>query len=242
MCPGRVRNTRERGTAVDINKLNTGEKVIGVSGILLLIFSFFPWLGFSYRGFSDSSSAWSFTLCWLAVILGVLMAGYVIAKAAGVDMPELGGLKWAHMMLGIAIVVFVFILIKVIVGPSTHGVDISGIGVSKDRKIGIFLGPARVDRSRGRCVPQRQGDRRPAGQPRRGLGWVDAAPALAAAHRLTIRQYESLIDPAFGRGRSSSAPARPRRQLRPSTQDPSSVVGQILQRFCGEGTFVEPRS
>jgi hypothetical protein len=125
---------------LDINKLNTGEKVIGVSGVLLLIFSFFPWLGFSYGGFSASKSAWTFTLCWLAVILGVLMAGYVIAKAAGVDLPELGNLRWAHVLLGVAIVAFVFILIKVIVGPSTGGVDISGTGVSKDRKIGIFLG------------------------------------------------------------------------------------------------------
>jgi len=125
---------------LDINKLNTGEKVIGVSGILLLIFSFFPWLGFSVAGFSESKSAWTFTLCWLAVVLGVLMAGYVIAKAAGVDMPALGNLRWAHILLGVAIVVFLFILIKLIVGPSTGGVDISGTGVSKDRKIGIFLG------------------------------------------------------------------------------------------------------
>jgi len=125
---------------VDINKLNTGEKVIGISGILLLIFSFFPWLGFSYAGFSASKSAWTFTLCWLAVVLGVLMAGYVIAKAAGVDMPDLGNVRWAHILLGVAIVAFVFILIKVIAGPSTGGVDISGTGVSKDRKIGIFLG------------------------------------------------------------------------------------------------------
>ena len=125
---------------MDINRLNTGEKVIGVSGILLLIFSFFPWLGFSYAGFSASKSAWTFTLCWLAVVLGVLMAGLVIAKAAGVDVPELGSVRWAHILLGVAIVVFLFILIKVIVGPSTGGVDISGTGVSKDRKIGIFLG------------------------------------------------------------------------------------------------------
>jgi hypothetical protein len=125
---------------LDINKLNTGEKVIGISGILLLIFSFFPWLGFSYAGFSASKSAWTFTLCWLAVVLGVLMAGYVIAKAAGVDLPDLGNVRWAHILLGVAIVVFLFILIKLIVGPSTGGVDISGTGVSKDRKIGIFLG------------------------------------------------------------------------------------------------------
>ena len=34
---------------------------------------------------------------------------------------------------------FLFMLIKVIVGPSTGG-STSGIGVSKERKIGIFLG------------------------------------------------------------------------------------------------------
>jgi uncharacterized membrane protein YhaH (DUF805 family) len=129
---------RERERALDINRLNTGEKVIGVSGVLLLIFSFFPWLGFSYRGFSSSDSAWSFTLCLIAVIIGVLMAGLVIAKAMGRDLPELGTVKWAHVLLGAAIVVFVFILIKLIVGPSTHGVDVPGL--SKDRKIGIFLG------------------------------------------------------------------------------------------------------
>jgi hypothetical protein len=125
---------------LDLNKLNTGEKVIGVSGVLLLVFSFFPWLGFSYGGLSTSSSAWSFTLCWLAVILGALLAGLVIAKAAGLDVPELGNVKWAHIILGVAVVVFLFILIKVIVGPSTNGVSLTGTGVSKDRKVGIFLG------------------------------------------------------------------------------------------------------
>ncbi len=140
MCPGQGTNDCERERAVDINKLNTGEKVIGVSGILLLVFSFFPWLGFSYAGFSASKSAWTFTLCWIAVVLGVALAGLVIAKAAGVDVPELGTLKWAHILLGVAVLVFLLILIKLIVGPSTGGVDISGSGVSKDRKIGIFLG------------------------------------------------------------------------------------------------------
>jgi uncharacterized membrane protein len=125
---------------LDINRLNTGEKVIGVSGILLLIFSFFPWLGFSAGPFSASDSAWSFTLCWIAVVLGVFMVGIVVAKAAGTDLPDLGTMKWAHILLCVAVVAFLFILIKVIVGPSTHGVSLSGTGVSKDRKIGIFLG------------------------------------------------------------------------------------------------------
>lgn len=125
---------------MDINKLNTGEKVMGVSGILLFVFSFFPWLGFSYGGFSASKSAWNFTLCWIAVVLGVVIAGLVIAKAAGVEVPALGSVKWAHIFLGVTSVVFLLIVIKLIAGPSTGGVSISGTGVSKDRKIGIFLG------------------------------------------------------------------------------------------------------
>jgi uncharacterized membrane protein len=140
MCPAVGTAARERERALDINRLNTGEKVIGVSGVLLLVFSFFPWLGFSYAGFSASKSAWTFTLCWIAVVLGVALAGLVIAKAAGVEVPELGNLKWAHILLGVAIVAFLFILIKVIVGPGTNGVSLSGTGVSKERKIGIFLG------------------------------------------------------------------------------------------------------
>jgi hypothetical protein len=125
---------------MDLNKLSLGDKIIAVSGILLLIFSFFPWLGFSAGTFSESRSAWTFTLCWLAVVLGVVCVVYVVLKMQDVALPELGSVKWSHIILGIAIVAFLFILIKVIVGPSTGGVDIGQFGVSKERKIGIFLG------------------------------------------------------------------------------------------------------
>jgi hypothetical protein len=127
-------------TGMDLNKLTLGDKIIAVSGILLLIFSFFPWLGFSYLSFSASGSAWKFTLCWLAVVLGVLCVVYVVLKMQEVQLPDLGSVSWGQVVLGIAVVAFLFILIKVIVGPSTGGVNISGSGVSKDRKIGIFLG------------------------------------------------------------------------------------------------------
>ncbi len=125
---------------MDLSKLSLGDKIIAVSGILLLIFSFFPWLGFSYGPFSSSGSAWKFTLCWLAVVLGVLCVVYVVLKMQEVPLPELGSVKWGQIILGIAIVAFLFILIKVITGPGTGGVNISGTGVSKSRKIGIFLG------------------------------------------------------------------------------------------------------
>ena len=125
---------------MDLNKLTLGDKIIAVSGILLLIFSFFPWLGFDFGPVSASGSAWDFTLCWLAVVLGVLCVVYVVLKMQDVKLPDLGSVTWGQVVLGLAIVAFVFILIKVIVGPSTGGVELAGTGVSKERKIGIFLG------------------------------------------------------------------------------------------------------
>jgi hypothetical protein len=125
---------------MDLNRLSTGDKVIGVSGILLFIFSFFPWLGFSFGGFSESRSAWTFTLCWIAVILGVALVIYVILRMQGVNLPTLGSITWNQVALGVAILAAVLILIKIITGPGTGGVDISGTGIDKERKIGIFLG------------------------------------------------------------------------------------------------------
>jgi hypothetical protein len=125
---------------MDLNRLTLGDKIMGVSGILLFIFSFFKWLGYDYGPFSVSASAWSFTLCWLAVILGVLCVAYVVLKALDVKLPDLGSVSWGQVILVIAALAFLLILIKLIAGPSTGGVDISGTGISKSRKIGIFLG------------------------------------------------------------------------------------------------------
>jgi hypothetical protein len=139
--PGFGHVPRERERALDINRLNTGEQVIGVSGVLLFVFSFFSWLGISAGALSDSKSAWGFPLCLIAVLLGIAMVGVVVAKAFGATLPDLGNVKWAHILLGAAAIAFIFILIKVIVGPSSwNGVSLSGANVSKDRKVGIFLG------------------------------------------------------------------------------------------------------
>jgi hypothetical protein len=131
---------------MDISKLSRGDQIIGVSGIALFIFSFFKWLGYSFKssavptGFNASYGAWSFTLCWLAVIIGIALVAYVALKAAGVKLPDLGGVTWAQVVLGLAAVALLFVLIKLVAGPSSHGVDLGAAGISKSRKIGIFLG------------------------------------------------------------------------------------------------------
>jgi len=125
---------------MDLSKLSTGDKVTGVSGIVLFIASFFPWLGVSAGGFSADASAWSFTLLMFAVIIGVAIAVLVVLKAFGVELPKVGNITW-NQILGIAaIVVFALIAIKLITGPSGwNGVSIPG-GVSKERKIGLWIG------------------------------------------------------------------------------------------------------
>jgi hypothetical protein len=137
------------GTCMDLSKLTRGDQVIGISGIVLFVFSFFSWLGATVSvgarglaGFSASGSdnAWGFTLTLLAVLIGIALVAYVVLKAAGVGIPDkFGSVTLAQILLGLAAVAFLFVLIKLIAGPNLPGVP-NGISVSKDRKFGIFIG------------------------------------------------------------------------------------------------------
>ena len=128
----------------DVNKLSTGDQVIGVSGVALFIFSFFSWLGAkvdlgSGREASDAKSGWGFTLTLIAILIGIALVAYVALKASDVKLPELGSITWAQLVLGLAAVAFLFVLIKLIAGPHLES-GLSDVGVEKTRKIGIFLG------------------------------------------------------------------------------------------------------
>lgn len=130
---------------MDLNKLSRGDSIIGISAIVLFIFSFFKWLGFNFKGtvfnLSASASAWHFTLTLLAVLLGLVMLAYVVMKALGVEIPsKFGSVTLAQILLGIAAVAFLFVLIKVIVGPNA-GVTLPPT-ITKSRKLGIFVGLA----------------------------------------------------------------------------------------------------
>jgi hypothetical protein len=137
------------GNCMDLNKLSRGDQIIGISGIVLFIFSFFDWLGATVSvgsrgipGFSASGAdnAWGFTLTLLAVLIGLVLVVYVILKAAGVEIPDtFGSVTLAQILLGLAALALLFVLIKIIVGPNLPSVP-AGISVSKDRKFGIFIG------------------------------------------------------------------------------------------------------
>ena len=127
---------------MDLNKLTRGDRVIGVSAIVLFIFSFFNWLGAKATNgpvvIEQSKSAWSFTLTLLAVLLGLVMLAYVVMKALGVEIPDkFGNVTLAQILLGIAAVAFLFVLIKLIAGPNIGTVPSY---ITKSRKFGIFVG------------------------------------------------------------------------------------------------------
>ena len=105
-----------------LKKLTPGEMIISVSGILLLVFSFFNWYGVTIgegtpSEISVGNNGWqspSAFLSVVAILIGVVMAGHVIAdKVAGVEMPErIGKVGWGVFYLAGGVIAFLFILIK----------------------------------------------------------------------------------------------------------------------------------
>lgn len=118
MCPAVGHAPCERESVLDLKKLTPGEITTAVSGVLLLVFSFFHWysvdLGpfgsYSRNGWQSPSSFWSI----IAILIGIVLAAHVIVeKLTGVDLPDrLGSVGWGVVHLAGGAVAFIFILIK----------------------------------------------------------------------------------------------------------------------------------
>jgi hypothetical protein len=118
---------------LDLKKLTPGEITTAVSGVALLIFSFFHWysvdLGpfgtFSRNGWQSPGALWSV----LAILLGIVLAAHVIVeKLSGVDLPDrLGSIGWGVVHLAGGALAFLFLIIKLI----NH---------TSDSAIGLYLG------------------------------------------------------------------------------------------------------
>jgi len=125
---------------VDLSKLSTGDKVIGIGAIVYLISMFLPWYGKDFGfGVSVSNSGWSY---FLGGILPLILIVLVVARLAIVKfspdtkLPDLP-ISWAQATLYAAIAAAVIVLLRLAIASS----KISGIktGVDLDRKYGLFI-------------------------------------------------------------------------------------------------------
>ncbi len=115
---------------MDLNKLTMGDKVIGVSGILLLLFNFFPQFG--KGGYSEGAGF----LGWLAVLVGLVAVAVVaVERLTTTELPKLP-VSTDHALLGLGGIAAMLEVLQLVIG-STY--SILGYSVSLDRKFGLFL-------------------------------------------------------------------------------------------------------
>lgn len=115
---------------MDLNKLTLGDRVVAISGVLLLIFAFFPWYGL---GGYDENGFEYFLFGTIPVILGLAMIAQIgLARLTTTKLPDVGSLTWGQIHLILGGIAAVLVVLKLLIGQEYFGIDL-------DRKIGVFL-------------------------------------------------------------------------------------------------------
>lgn len=130
---------------MDVDKLSTGEKIAGVSGVLLFIFMFFDWFsvdvsaGGGFVGGLGSGNAWD----WLDVIPIILLiaivaaVGVAVVRLTDADFePAISMNSVVAILGGISVLL---ILYRIIDTPGDSGSS-GGVSVDVSPAFGIFLG------------------------------------------------------------------------------------------------------
>lgn len=132
---------------MELDKLNTGEKVSAVSAILLFIFMFFDWFGVEVSGVpgfsgtvatSDGGSAWdALDVIPIFLMLAIVVAiGVAVIRLTDADLEPPISLN--AIVAGLGGLAVLLILYRII-SPPDFG-SFSGVSVDATLKFGIFLG------------------------------------------------------------------------------------------------------
>jgi uncharacterized membrane protein YhaH (DUF805 family) len=124
---------------MDVHRLSTGEKIAGVSAILLFIFMFFDWFTVSASNglvsISVGGSAWDALDVIPIILLIAILAAVAVAvvRLTEADFEPTISMNAVVAILGI---ISVLLILYRIISPPDSGFS----GVSVDPAVGIFLG------------------------------------------------------------------------------------------------------
>jgi uncharacterized membrane protein YhaH (DUF805 family) len=132
---------------MELDKLNTGEKVSAASAILLFVFMFFEWFGVKVSGVSgfsgtvatgEGGSAWdALDLIPIFLMLAIVVAiGVAVIRLTDADLEPPVSLNAVVAALG---GLAVLLILYRIVSPPNFG-SFGGVSVDATLKFGIFLG------------------------------------------------------------------------------------------------------
>jgi hypothetical protein len=131
---------------MDLDKLNTGEKIAGVSAILLFIFMFFDWFGVEISGEGGSvsfgsgagGSAWD-ALDFIPIVLVVVIVVALINVALRLSESDYEPPISMNVAVAVLGGLAVLLILYRIVSPPSFG-SFGGVSVDGTVEFGIFLG------------------------------------------------------------------------------------------------------
>jgi hypothetical protein len=129
---------------MDVDRLNTGEKIAAVSAILLFVFMFFDWFGVEVAGFAGATyggggNAWD-TLDFIPIVLlGTIIAALVMAGLRLSDATVEPIVPMSTLVTVLGVISVLLILFRIVDTPDLGGLD-GAVGVDVSLSIGIFLG------------------------------------------------------------------------------------------------------
>jgi hypothetical protein len=123
---------------MDLSRLNTGEKVAGVSGVLLFIFMFVDWYGI--KGSVGGADAWQ-AFGFIDIVLLVVAVAAVGLALLGPSQSEFGTPFVASAIVtSLGALAVVLVLIRLIDPPDLGVLSFGGPPLETTRKIGVWLG------------------------------------------------------------------------------------------------------
>jgi hypothetical protein len=124
----------ERRIIVDLNKLSTADKVIGVAAIVFLISLFLPWYGLDFdEAGSYDEQGWDYFLTGVIpfLVIVAMVAQIAMERFSTTQLPRLP-VTWgqAHVIAGG--VVLLLVLLRVLITADRGGFDL-------DRQFGLWI-------------------------------------------------------------------------------------------------------